>query len=343
MALLASNRSFAARRSISRFAVYSCRTLGKKTDHSVSAKPCTINSTMEEFKIRLIDTEEDFERILINAMVKEGRRPGLKDAECFFACDPTAAFVGELNGRPICHITIAKYGDNFAFGGNFMVSNEYRGKGYGRKIYDAAIASVKPPRSIAILPGLLTEEANKRRGFRSLFYGAHFAFHLPTAIIHFSETSERSPVQIKGIEEVNQEALFEYDSTVFGFERHSFLSKWLRVIGSHARVAINSEGSIVGYTVARPTIVKEEGYKIGPLFANSQSIAERLLKAVFEELLRQEDPAPVVSIDAPDKKAMELCEKLQGKRLFDMVYMVLGDLPAACFDKWFGYTTVQLG
>ena len=112
--------------------------------------------------------------------------------------------------------------------------------------------------------------------------------------------------------------------------------------GSHARVAIDSEGSIVGYTVARPTFIKGS-YKIGPLFADSEAVAEKLLKAVFEELLRQVDPAPVVCIDAPTEKATKLCERLQGKRSLELVYMVMNDLPGACFDKWFGYTTVQLG
>lgn len=61
--------------------------------------------------------------------------------------------------------------------------------------------------------------------------------------------------------------------------------------GHHARVAINSEGSIVGYKVARPTFDKEDGYRIGPLFADSEPIAKKLLKAVFAELF-QEEPVP---------------------------------------------------
>ena len=133
-----------------------------------------------------------------------------------------------------------------------------------------------------------------------------------------------------------------YDTTVFGFERHAFLSKWLRVPGSYARVAIDSEGSIVGYTVARPTFIKAS-YKIGPLYADSEAIAETLLKAVFEELLRHENPASVVCIDAPTEKATRLCERLQGKRSLELAYMVMNNIPDARFDKWFGVTTVQFG
>ena len=349
VALLAA-RGFAARCSVSRFTF----TLANSARHGfykrlrntllgVPTKPYTDLSGTEQFKIRLIQTEKEFESIIINAMVKEGWGPGLQDAECFMACDPTAGFVGELNGIPICCGTMAKYGDSFAFGGSYIVSKEFRGKGYGQRIYDAGMSSVEHFPSIALISGLKREEINKRNGFRSLFYGAFFIFNIPTTIACFSETSITSPgVKIKRIEEVNKQALFMYDTTVFGFERHGFLSKWLRMTDSHARVAIDSEGSIVGYTVARPTFITGS-YKIGPLFADSEAIAEKLLKAVFEELLRLEGPAPVVCIDAPTKKATKLCERLQGKRSLELVYMVMNDLPDACFDKWFGYTTVQLG
>ena len=349
VALLAP-RGFAARCSVSRFvftpanwARYRFNQTRRNGLLGAASKPETSLSGSEPFKIRRIQTENDFKNIVINALVTESWGPGLKDAECFMACDPTAGFVGELNGKPICCLTMAKYGDSYAFGGSYIVSKEFRGKGYGQKIYDAAMASVKHFPTIAVISGLKMDEINKSNGFRSLFYGAFSIFNIPTAIACFSEASTTSPsVKIKRIEEVNMQALFMYDTTVFGFERLAFLSKWLRITGSHARVAIDSEGSIVGYTVARPTFIKGS-YKIGPLFADSEAIAEKLLKAVFEELLRQVDPAPVVCIDAPTEKATKLCERLQGKRSLELVYMVMNDLPDACFDKWFGYTTVQLG
>ena len=343
---LSTARGLAARSSISRFAITNFRHGFDQTQRNrllaVANVPYTSLSGTEQFTICRIKTEKEFKSIIINAMVKEGWGPGLQDAECFMACDPTAGFVGELNGKPICSATMAKYGDSYAFGGCYTVSEEFRGKGYGQKIYDACKASVKHFPHCALISGLEREEINKRNGFRSLFYGAFFVFNIPTAIGCFSGTLERSPVKIKRIEEVNMQALFMYDTAVFGFERHAFLSKWLRMASSHARVAIDSEGSIVGYTVARPTFI-EESYKIGPLFADSEVIAEKLLKAVFEELLREEVRPPVVCIDAPTEKATKVCERLQGKRSFELVYMVTNDLPNACFDKWFGYTTVQFG
>ena len=87
-------------------------------------------------------------------MMKEGWRPGLKDAECFLACDPSAASVGELNGKPVACISMTKYADRFTFGVCYIVSKERRGKRHGGMLYDAVMASVMPSCSIAIA-GLL--------------------------------------------------------------------------------------------------------------------------------------------------------------------------------------------
>jgi len=101
--------------------------------------------------------------------------------------------------------------------------------------------------------------------------------------------------------------LFMYDATVFGFERQAFMT------GSHVRVTIDSEGSIVGYTVTRPTFFKESN-KIGPLFADSETVAETSLKAEFEELPRQQEGASVVCVDASTEKATKLCERLLDRK-----------------------------
>ena len=99
----------------------------------------------------------------------------------------------------------------------------------------------------------------------------------------------------------------------------------------------------MGYVVARATYLKEHGYKIGPLFADSDFIAEKLLKSVFEELIQQNDPPPVVCIYALQQNAMELAQKLQGKIVYKDAYMTTEGLPNACFDKWFGMTDPDLG
>ena len=297
----------------------------------------------EGFRIRLITTETEFENVVIKSMLKERWRPGLQDAQFFLTCDPTGAFVGELRGKPIGCVILTKYGDNFGFVGNYIVDEEYRGKGYGTKIFNTALSSVEPSRNIALIAAPYLEKMYEKRGFRGCFNVVRFDFHLPAALHCFSESSRKAPVRISSVDQVDEKALLAYDSSVFGFSRHAFLMKWVRARSSHAHVAIDEEGSIVGYVVARAAFLKEHGCKIGPLFADSDFIAEKLLKSLFEELLQQNDPPPVVCIDALQQNSMELAEKLQGKIVYNAVYMTTEGLPNACFDKWFGMTDPDLG
>ena len=175
MALLAA-RGFAVRCAVSHFALAPANSArhgfyktGRNRLLGVPNKLYTVLSCTEQFKVRLIQTEKEFESILVNAMVKEAWGPGLQDAGCFIACDPTAGFVGELNGRPIGCMARAKYGDRFVFAGSYIVSKEFRGKGYGKKVFDAVMASVKHFPTITLISDLKQEEIfNKRHGFRSL-------------------------------------------------------------------------------------------------------------------------------------------------------------------------------
>ena len=130
---LSAVRGFVACCPTSRFAFTNSRhgfdQIRRKRLLPLANKPYTSLSGTEQFKIRLIQTKTEFESIIITAMVKEGWGPGLQDAECFMACDPTAGFVGESNGKPICCVTVAKYGDSFAFAVSYIVSKEIQRKG----------------------------------------------------------------------------------------------------------------------------------------------------------------------------------------------------------------------
>ena len=57
---------------------------------------------------------------------------------------------------------------------------------------------------------------------------------------------------------------------------------------------------MVGYTVVKLTY--KHGYKLGPRFADSIAIAEKLLKSLFEELIQS--PPPVDCFDVITKNGL---------------------------------------
>ena len=302
---------------------------------------------MGDFKIRLITTKEELESVVIDAMEKEHWRPGLHDAECFLECDPTGFFVGELNGKPVCCVSMTKYGDNYAFGGCYVVQNDYRDCGYGMKISNAALASVRSSWNLGLYATEHSANMYEKIGFHKQWPVARYDLDVVTTLKNLGEEATQDhSFAIKSINDVDLQAIFRYDTEVFGFSRQAFLSKWLCAQGSYVGVAIDSQESVVGYTVVRPTFVKEHGYKIGPLFADSSIVAKALLQASFTKILEEEISTVTVCIDVPTERnavAKQLVETVQGKLVANFLYMTRKGEPNAYFEKCFGITTLELG
>ena len=54
--------------------------------------------------------------------------------------DAEGFFIGELDGQPAATISCVNYDADFAFIGFYIVRRDLRGRGYGMRIWDAAMA-----------------------------------------------------------------------------------------------------------------------------------------------------------------------------------------------------------
>jgi hypothetical protein len=97
------------------------------------------------------------------------------------------------------------------------------------------------------------------------------------------------------------------------------------------------DNQIWGYAVVRKAI---EGYKIGPLFADTSEVAEELYRACLNASVGQ----PVfLDIPVTNKGAVELVGKYGAKYVFECARMYLGEEPSTSINKVFGITTFELG
>src|ERR671930_2593048 len=78
--------------------------------------------------------------IAVDWAAAEGWNPGLGDAECFKTVDPEGFLIGELDGAAEATISCVNYDERFAFLGFYIVRPDLRGRGYGLRIWNAAIA-----------------------------------------------------------------------------------------------------------------------------------------------------------------------------------------------------------
>ena len=125
---------------------------------------CTI--AMNGLRIRPMRPDEI--SIAVNWAAAEGWNPGFADDACFAAPDPEGFFIGELEGAPAATISCVNYGASFAFLGFYIVREDLRGRGYGLRIWNAAIAHAGP--RVIGLDGVVAQQQNYRMSGFELAY-----------------------------------------------------------------------------------------------------------------------------------------------------------------------------
>jgi ribosomal protein S18 acetylase RimI-like enzyme len=256
----------------------------------------------------------------------EGWNPGIYDAESYYQTDPQGFFLGELNGEPIGCISAVAYDEYFGFLGFYIVKPEYRGRGFGLKLWQAAMDYLGTNRNIG-LDGVIAQQENYKKS----------GFHIAYKNIRYQRTGGGViSSDIVLLDTVPFEELVAYDRQFFPAERRKFLQNWLNLPNS-AACGILNDGHLTGYGVVRRS---ESGYRIGPLFADNEEIAEKILQALLTKGINSS-----VFIDIPDihSQAMALVQRHQMQPGFETARMYTKGTPDLPMSRIFGVTSLELG
>lgn len=262
----------------------------------------------------------------------EGWNPGLNDAACYYQADGNGFLMGWLGDEPIACISVVKYPNQFAFLGFYIVKPEYRGLGYGWAIWQAGMQYLAGCN--VGLDGVVAQQANyQKSGFALAYNNIRYqaqatgqAAPWPSELGHLVDAAELSVADIAN-----------YDAAFFPARRDNFLRAWLSQPQSTA-LAVTHQGAVQGYGVLRRC---QQGYKIGPLYANNPQLAEGL----FLQLLARVEHGEPVFLDVPDcnAEALALAERQQLQPVFATARMYTGPFPALPFDRLFGVTSFEIG
>ncbi|WP_428607564.1 GNAT family N-acetyltransferase [Sedimenticola sp.] len=273
---------------------------------------------------------------LVDWAASEGWNPGLHDADRFWATDPEAFMAAELDGELIGGGAITAYGGEFGFMGFFIVRPEYRGQGYGNRIWhfrrDRLLSRLRPGATIGMDGVFTMQDYYAKGGFlfshRNLRFRSEVAAHAATSPI---ENNNIIPLA-----KVPFDRLLEYDRRCFPAARPTFLKGWIAQDDALA-LGYQRNGVLCGYGVVRRC---REGCKIGPLFADDSQIAD----ALYEQLAGFAAGGPLF-LDAPENNpaAMALVQRHRMTEVFGCARMYLGPAPALAHERIFGITTFELG
>lgn len=258
----------------------------------------------------------------------EGWNPGLDDAGAFYAQDPSGFLMGWLGTVRVGCISVVKYGSDFAFLGLYIVHPAHRGKGYGKAIWDAGIASAAG-RTIG-LDGVVAQQHNYRK---SGFVFAHKSARWGGSLRGLVTTRSF----VRPIAGADLDAVLAYDRKHVAAHREPFIKAWLAPSPSRQTEGYFEGGTLRGYGSIRRCV---DGWKIGPLFADTPAIAETLLATLVT-------PAATdnifIDIPEPNRAAVEMARRLGLTPAFETARMYLGPAPDLPLDEIFGITTLELG
>jgi GNAT superfamily N-acetyltransferase len=280
---------------------------------------------MNDLHIRTMRPDEV--SIAVNWAAAEGWNPGLADDSCFAVADPEGFFIGELDGVPAATVSCVNYGASFAFLGFYIVRQDLRGRGYGLRMWHAAIAHAGP--RVVGLDGVVAQRQNyQKSGFKLAYANVRYG-----GIVAVPEMPRGGIVPLS---DVPLAALEAYDATVFPAPRAAFLRRWIGSPGHVARALVR-DGELVGWGVIRRC---RKGHKIGPLVAHDRSIAEIVLQALLATAGGGE-----VFLDAPsiNREAVALAQDLGLVPVFETARMYTGAIPSLRLERIFGVTTFELG
>ena len=265
--------------------------------------------------------------IAVNWAATEGWNPGLADDACFATVDPQGFFIGEFDGAPAATVSCVNYGPSFAFLGFYIVREDLRGRGFGWRIWNAAIAHAGS--RVIGLDGVVAQQENYRKsGFELAYTNVRYG-----GIVAPREAPQADVIALSEVPFAEVEA---YDATVFPAARSAFLRAWIGAPG-HVGRALVRDGRLAGWGVIRPC---RKGRKIGPLVADDRASAEAVLSA----LLASVGPGEIF-LDVPgiNREAVSLARDLGLAPVFETARMYTGAIPPLRLERVVGVTTFELG
>lgn len=263
--------------------------------------------------------------LVLDWAAEEGWNPGVDDASAFFAADPEGFFVAvDADDTPLAAISVVNHSAAFAFLGLYLVRPAHRGRGIGLQLWQHALRHAGQ-RTV----GLDGVEAQQQNYIASGFAHAGGTTRLSGRIHGLTDPDIRAA----GPDDIPD--LVAREAAASGVAKPAYLSAWFGNTANRTTLVSESTQGIDGLCTVRTC---SAGVKIGPLIAESDGTAERL---IGHAATLTED---TVTLDVPEtaRTLGGLCQSLGLTPGFKTARMYRGPFSARP-HRIFAVTSLELG
>ncbi len=267
---------------------------------------------------------------LLGWAAAEGWNPGQHDLDVAWNFDLDAFVALRALDALVGGGAIVSYGGKVGFMGLFIVHPDYRGRGLGTPLWfarrDQLRARLAPNAPILMdgVPGMVP--FYERGGFRVLYDNLRYEGVAEGQMDPFVVPLSQVPFSL----------VDAFDQQHVPAPRSTFLRAWTTQPGTRS-LALVEDGQLRGFGCARPCV---RGFKLGPVFAANEGIANRLLDSLLSTI-----SGSFVQLDVPEpnRAARDFAESRGWTSPFSCARMVLGEAPSLPLHAIFGVTSFEFG
>ena len=268
----------------------------------------------------------------------EGFAPGRGDVEIYRNTDKQGMWMGWLGNTPVGCISAIRYNEEYGFIGLYLVAEKWRRQGYGRALWNKAMDHMDGLPCIGLEAAESMRDVYQRHGFQPSSTTTRWQL-----ISDGSITEQRK--SLKGFNLVPGNGISEaevqmYDAHREPSPRPHFLHLWLTHKAGSVFALADQAGKCHGFGRIRPSLLRKgEGWRIGPLMADTPEGASHLLSGLVAK------HEGVIWIDSPglNLQAGQILKASGFSPIGKTIRMYRGLPPAGNLEEVYGLACLELG
>ena len=205
---------------------------------------------------------------------EEGWNPGKNDYKAYYAYDDKGFLILERDQNPIAAIAVVRHASILSFIGLFIVKKEYRYQGVGKKIWQAAMLTLKENKCLGLYAVPRQIPWYQKQGFFKAYTNHRWQL---TKTGGCEPLADDIPFQSKDYSQ-----LIEFDSTIWGTSRKKLFDELFKELDTRAYISFDQESNRVnGYGLIRSL---KDGFRIGPMYCDTIQSAKSLVPFLLSKI-----------------------------------------------------------